>query len=510
MTANKIKIAQVVCACIWCLFSAGIIFGFAALKPVLLQEGIYSDLCLKQDDLEVPEPCTKQDLKLNSMFAISAAVTNMMALPIGNILDNYGPRVTGIICAGVLLSAAFCFIGSNSLQRLFDPYMTGYILLAMGGPFVFISSFQLANTFPKRSGSILALLTGAFDSSSALFLFYRLFYQNITAVSLKRFFTLYLCVPVFIFLCQLTIMPSQSYKSVAAMTKMAVEHLDEEGQLLSGDDGSTLITDPNDRRALLIESEHEIEQNMTDASEIRRKSVLEVYVEHNLQEKSGGVFGILHHYSLREQLKSLWFLLILIFSIVTMLRINYFIATIRSQEEYLLGDIEDAAKLNGIFDLLLPLGGVVSIPFIGYLLDSLDSLSTLSIVCAMSLFISMVGLLKSSYWLHLIGIIVFVVFRPFYYTVVSDITSKVFGFDNFGTVYGLMICICGICNIGQKWLDELTHTYFNMDPTPVNMALFIATLISCFSMLCYVYKQTENRGPEDNECQEQLLPSDGQ
>lgn len=487
----KLKVTQIVCACVWCLFSAGIIFGFAALKPVLLEEGVYSELCVDSQGNNVPVPCTAQDLKLNSMFAVSAAVTNMMALPVGNILDNYGPRITSIIGASVLTLAAFCFILSDSLRSIIDPYLGGYVLLSIGGPFVFISSFQLANTFPKRSGTILALLTGAFDSSSALFLIYRIIYQSLVKFGLRKFFTLYLVVPLFIFVCQLTIMPRESYKSVAAVAKLTVEHLDEDGRLLSEDDGSTIIPDSAERELILNQSEHEFTENHQDARQGRRKSILENYVENNLRKKSGGVFGILHEYSLKEQLKSPWFILILFFSIVTMLRINYYIATIRSQEEYLLGNIEKAIKINGLFDILLPIGGVVSIPFIGQILDSVDSLSTLAIVCCMSIVIALLGLVKSSYWVHMVEILLFVVFRPFYYTVVSDITSKVFGFNTFGTVYGLMICICGICNIGQRWLDELTHTTFNMNPTPVNIMLLIATMISCFSMLGYVYKQTE-------------------
>ncbi|KAL3241287.1 Fmp42p RNJ42_03379 [Nakaseomyces bracarensis] len=491
MDHHKLKVTQIICACVWCLFSAGIIFGFAALKPVLLQEGVYAELCVDAQGNFVPEPCTAQDLKLNSMFAISAAVTNMMALPIGSILDNYGPRITGVIGSVVLAVAASCFILNESLKNVVDPYICGYVLLSVGGPFVFISSFQLANTFPKRSGTILALLTGAFDSSSALFLFYRIIYEKVVRVGLSRFFSLYLLVPAFIFVCQVTIMPRESYKSVAAVAKLTVEHLDEEGRLLSEDDGSTIIPNSAERERILIESEHEFAENHQDAHQGRRKSILENYVENNLKEKSGGVFGILHEYSLKDQLKSPWFILILLFSIVTMLKINYFIATIRSQEEYLLGSIDKAVQINGLFDILLPIGGVVSIPFIGRVLDDLDSLSTLTIVCGMSIVIGLLGLVKSFYWVHIIEILLFVVFRPFYYTVVSDITSKVFGFNTFGTVYGLMICICGICNIGQSWLDELTHTTFNMNPTPVNIMLLAATMISCFSMLCYIYKQTE-------------------
>src|SRR3569833_3804160 len=54
-------------------------------------------------------------------------------------------------------------------------------------------------------------------------------------------------------------------------------------------------------------------------------------------------------------------------------RINYFIATIRPQYEAIFGDHEMAVEINGFFDLALPLGGLISIPFIGLFLVFLCS-----------------------------------------------------------------------------------------------------------------------------------------
>ena len=77
-------------------------------------------------------------------------------------------------------------------------------------------------------------------------------------------------------------------------------------------------------------------------------------------------------------------------------------------------------------------------------------------------------------------------YRPFYYTAVSDYATKVFGFETFGTVYGLMICISGICNMGQGLLDKWTHTTFKMNPTPINSILLLVTIFSCGALLAFV------------------------
>jgi MFS family permease len=109
------------------------------------------------------------------MFTTAAVATNVCALPVGTILDKYGPQVSAII--GSVLFAAGCVLFALARHLPFDGYVLGYFLLALGGPFVFISSFQLSNTFPNHSGLILSMLTGAFDSSSAVFLFYRIIYD---------------------------------------------------------------------------------------------------------------------------------------------------------------------------------------------------------------------------------------------------------------------------------------------------------------------------------------------
>lgn len=59
---SKVKrISQVVVGCISCFLAAGITFGFAALKSVLVDEDVYRDLCT-EDELRRDVPiCYLQD-----------------------------------------------------------------------------------------------------------------------------------------------------------------------------------------------------------------------------------------------------------------------------------------------------------------------------------------------------------------------------------------------------------------------------------------------------------------
>lgn len=58
-------------------------------------------------------------------------------------------------------------------------------------------------------------MTGAFDASAAVLLFYRLAYESSGGTfTPDKFFTLYLVVPIFIFIGQLTLMNEDAYKTV--------------------------------------------------------------------------------------------------------------------------------------------------------------------------------------------------------------------------------------------------------------------------------------------------------
>lgn len=467
-------------ASIYCLFAAGIVFGFAAIKPVLVEEGVYRHLCTKEE-LEVPDVrvCYQQELRLNLMFTSAAVATNVAALPVGTVLDRYGPRICSII-GSLVLAVGLLTLGLAS-KLPFDGYIPGYLLLALGGPFVFISSFQLSNTFPVYSGLILSILTGAFDSSSAVFLFYRLLYTA-TSFSPTKFFLSYLIVPVFILVVQLTIMPAQSYKTAGELVnEMRIEEEDEESALLPARRGS-----------------------VNEITELLGPKHGEQRAKKKEQKKKAGVWGVLHGETAGQQIRTPWFYLITLFTVVQMTRINFFVATIRSQYTYLFGSYEKAVQINEFFDIALPLGGVCAVPFIGMVLDNAKTTTILTLLVGLGTLIGALGVM-SSIWAAYLQVILFVVYRPFYYTAVSDYAAQVFGFATFGKVYGLIICLAGLCNFSQSGLDTLTHNIFHNDPVPVNLILLSIALLVGLVLVGFVSHQSRKRASEETE---PLLASD--
>lgn len=50
----------------YCLLGAGIVFGYAALKPVLISEGIYREQCTKDELDRNVDVCYSQELRYAS------------------------------------------------------------------------------------------------------------------------------------------------------------------------------------------------------------------------------------------------------------------------------------------------------------------------------------------------------------------------------------------------------------------------------------------------------------
>lgn len=176
------------------------------------------------------------ECRLNFFFTLASITTNISALPVGTILDRYGPRVCGILASIFLATGSILMSYAFAIPE-FDGYLIGNFFLALGGTFIFIPSFQVANAFPKYSGSIVALITGSFDASAAVFLFYRLAYEKTQHVfSPDKFFFYYTAVPILIFLSQVTILPSQSYDTVPQLEKKIEKARDASRDVHSSDE----------------------------------------------------------------------------------------------------------------------------------------------------------------------------------------------------------------------------------------------------------------------------------
>lgn len=288
-----------------------------------MSEGVYREYCSKEELDAGISLCYEQDLRLNFFFSLASTTTNVSALPVGTILDRYGPRVcymAGCVClalGSILMSYAFSIPD-------FDGYSIGNFFLALGGTFIFVPSFQIANAFPLYSGTIVAAITGAFDASAAVFLFYRLAYDATEgAFSPDKFFWWYTLVPAVILLAQLTFLPSESYKTAPQLEQKIERAQDALRDVHSSDDeldSREVWRVRSQRGARRRRKLSKLEDLVGDAT-VRRARALKR--ERRLQ-KSAGVWGVLHNKTATEQMMSPWFILIALLTVLQMVRMVSF------------------------------------------------------------------------------------------------------------------------------------------------------------------------------------------
>lgn len=316
------------------------------------------------------------------------------------------------------MAAGSILIANASVLHALDDYMLGNILLALGGTFIFVPSFHMSNAFPKYAGTIVAIITGSFDASAAVFLFYRITYEATShKFGPRKFFAYYTIVPLLIFLAQVTILPRMSYQTLPQLEEKIERVQDSSNDVHESDDE---IESPTELRRVWSKRKDRRQKKLRKLNELigdEEERQLKVSREEERYAISG-VWGVLHGQPAHKQMLSWWFILITLLTVLQMLRMNYFIATIRSQYEYMLDSKFQAEKVNDFFDIALPLGGVICTPFIGLLLDNFSVPATLALIVGLT---TAVGILNTvaSLWGAYSTVLLFVILRPLYYSAMS-------------------------------------------------------------------------------------------
>lgn len=435
---------QVIFAVVACVLASGIVCGFAALKPILIAEGVYSALCpadwqsLSTSSFSSSSsnpwdqiPCPEQDMRLNLFFITASITLNISTVLAGWVLDNRGRRTCYLLAAFILFLGGACMalafhLGEELDQKYhFDGYITGNLLLGLGGTFLFVSSYQLSNAFPRHAGIVVALVTGAFDASAAVFLFYRLAYEHFPTAWLVQpshfFLSFAILVPLLILVAECTFMPSASYNTrrdyqaaIAHAQDISRDMHDSDDELFSNKPPEVLRR-ARQRRASEREAELFAIERVTGNADERAADRAEA----RERQAVSGVDGILQGLPVSKQMGTPWFWLLLALTVLQMTRMNYFIATVRAQYRYMLsGDEHLAEKVNSFFDVALPVAGVVTTPFIGILLNEVPVWGTLAVLTVLIVVLGVlncIGTLAAGY----ATVVAFVLFRPLYYSAVS-------------------------------------------------------------------------------------------
>mmetsp|Transcript_466 Transcript_466/g.689 ORF Transcript_466/g.689 Transcript_466/m.689 type:complete len:670 (-) Transcript_466:255-2264(-) len=106
------------------LIGAGSVYGYNALRPVLIADGAHADLCEEGET-----NCDEQKLALNLVETLCFFVVDVIALPCGFLLDSLGLRAL-TMSFSCLYGVGFGFLAVASQLKIHAFYLIGLIAIA--------------------------------------------------------------------------------------------------------------------------------------------------------------------------------------------------------------------------------------------------------------------------------------------------------------------------------------------------------------------------------------------
>ncbi|XP_013881307.1 large neutral amino acids transporter small subunit 3, partial [Austrofundulus limnaeus] len=169
------------------LFFSAVLLGWASLLIMLKHEGFYAHLCIENgttdtnwtsDEGSVWRSCVEQDEMLNLGFTIGSFLLSAATLPLGFLMDRYGPRPIRLI-------GSSCFTASCAMMAAaaYDPKVLSILIFfavsfnGFGGICLTFTSLTLPNMFGNLRSTILSLMIGSYASSAVTFPGVKLIYD---------------------------------------------------------------------------------------------------------------------------------------------------------------------------------------------------------------------------------------------------------------------------------------------------------------------------------------------
>ncbi|XP_067605077.1 large neutral amino acids transporter small subunit 3 isoform X1 [Pseudorca crassidens] len=501
------------------LFFSAVLLGWSSLLIMLKNEGFYSSMCsavnttnTSQDEQHQWLSCNQQEEMLNLGFTIGSFVLSATTLPLGILMDRFGPRPMRLI-------GSACFAASCTLMALASwdtKVLSPLIFLALslngfGGICLTFSSLTLPNMFGNLRSTFMALMIGSYASSAITYPGIKLIYD--AGVSFMTIMFTWSSLACLIFLNCAFNWPSEAfpspeevnYKEKIKLRGLALDHK------VTGDRFYTYVTTVGQRlsqKAPSLEEGADIFISSQDVRDISETSA----------EKS---------VPLRKSLCSPIFLWSLLTMGMTQLRIIFYMAAMNKMLEYIVtgGQEHETDDLkqrvtetvefySSVFGAM-QLSCLLTCPLIGYIMDwrikdcvdtptARDGVATKSVrpryrkiqklTNAINAFtltnLLLVGFgitcLIDSLHLQFLTFVLHTMVRGFYHSACGGLYAAVYPSNHFGTLTGLQSLISAVFALLQQPLFMAMVGPLKGEPFWVNLGLLLFSLLG-FLLPCYLF-----------------------
>ena len=480
--------AYVAAGMIFILLSSGLIFGWSSLLLVFQAEGVYSELCENSTSpatsksiisftasahytsmvtgtpVTEVKTCDAQVLRFDLVFLLGLLAVFLPSPLHGWIMDRFGARVLNALASCLIIIGCILFAFGYHTTKL-DLLIPALMFTSSGGMGLMLSLFTFARIVPLYLSIILAFYNVGFDSSPLVFYVYVKLYQNF-GITPRSFFLCYLVLPI-LSLCMSFFWPRGVGEPEDPSVKQAIDSIDLDLPE-SGDSQST-----SDDSVVALETHHETSSSNLD---LETDKSSEVVVEPSSELGPTNLYPL----PFIEQVKTLESILLCIFHINCSFWMSTYMGSVQARLKGIESDISKVDRYTEIFGLVLSLAFLTA-PIVGYSIHKLKLLKALFVCITLAIVWNLAQFLP--FEAQIATFILFAVVRAWYYSIIFNLVTHIFGWSNVGKLWGVYNAISGIITFGFYGVSWAVIHWFNGSyfiPSVVSTCTFSASLLFAF------------------------------